>query len=170
MFSSETYAIEDCNIYTSDGTGLNGTFTTGDGYITGCQANVGLTPTGFPSNFQFSYEAYMNPGTTSYSNNNSLWRIGTDENNGILIGVESENKRIRIYNRVNNSNSSQQIMTDCFNYQEWVTVVIEYNSGVWKITIGSKSISYSKSFTPAILHLNAAATNTRLREVKVKPL
>ena len=154
---------------------MDGTYTTSpNGYITGCQSNVGLNNFTFPSNFLFSYKAYMNPtgstGTSSYLNNNSLWRFGSDENNGVLIGLESENKRIRIYNRVSNSNTSQQIQTNSYNYQEWVTVEIEYNNGVWKVTVGNNSISYSKTFTPTIFHLNATFSATLLKEFKIKPL
>ena len=174
IFLTQTYAIEDCSMYSLDGSGLNGTFTVHqDGYITGCKGDTGLNPFTFPSNFKFTYKMYQSPtgsGAGVYVPHNSLWRFGTDENNGVLIGCESESKKIRIYNRVNNSNTSQQISTDSYNYNEWVDVTIEYNSGVWKITTGTHTISYSKTFTPVLLHLNAEYNQVKLKEFKIKPL
>ena len=174
MFSSETYAITDAYKYTSDGSGLDGTFTTGsDGtysYITGCQSNVGITNFALTGDFEMTYKFNMNYSSGATSPYNNLWNMALDSNNGVLIGCEGENKRIRVYNRQNASNTSIDMKTDCYSYKNWVDVSIKYQSGTWSITVGGQSVSYSKTFSPTSIHLNSNFASVRLTDFMVKPL
>ena len=174
MFSSETYSIIDAYKYTSDGSGLDGTFTTGsDGtysYITGCQSNVGITNFGLTGDFEMTYKFYMDYSSGATSPYNNLWNIALNSNNGVLIGCEGEDRRIRVYNRQNASNTSIDMKTNCYSYKNWVDVSIKYQSGTWSITVGGQSVSYSKTFTPTSIHLNSTFASVRLTDFLIKPL
>ena len=143
--SSETYSIIDAYKYTSDGSGLDGTFTTGsDGtysYITGCQSNVGITNFGLTGDFEMTYKFYMDYSSGATSPYNNLWNIALNSNNGVLIGCEGEDRRIRVYNRQNASNTSIDMKTNCYSYKNWVDVSIKYQSGTWSITVGGQTVS-----------------------------
>ena len=167
---TKTFAITDAYKYTVDGSGLDGTFTVGDGYITNCQSNVGLTSFGLNSDFEMSYKFYPPNPTGGYVQANSLWNMGANTNNGVLIGTEAENKRIRIYNRNNGTNTSIDLKTNCYNYDEWSTATIKYENGVWSITVNGNTLSYSKTFTPTSIHLNYNFPSVRLKEFMIKPL
>ena len=172
--SSETYSIIDAYKYTIDGSGLDGTFTTGsDGtysYITGCQSNVGITNFGLTGDFEMTYKFYMDYSSGATSPYNNLWNIALNSSNGVLIGCEGEDRRIRVYNRQNNSNTSIDMKTNCYSYKNWVDVSIKYQSGTWSITVGGQSVSYSKTFTPTSIHLNSNFASVRLTDFMIKPL
>ena len=172
--SSETYSIIDAYKYTSDGSGLDGTFTTGsDGtysYITGCQSNVGITNFGLTGDFEMTYKFYMDYSSGATSPYNNLWNIALNSNNGVLIGCEGEDRRIRVYNRQNASNTSIDMKTNCYSYKNWVDVSIKYQSGTWSITVGGQSVSYSKTFSPTSIHLNSNFASVRLTDFMIKPL
>ena len=170
IFSSETYVIVDAYKYTSDGSGLDGTFTLVDGYITNCQSNTGITSFNLNTDFEFSYKYYSAYSIGTSTPFNSLWNFGVNDNNGVLIGCEEDTQRLRIYNRSNGSNSVQQTKTGAFTHNEWIDVCIKYQSGVWSITCNGYTISYSKTITPSFMRLNGNFTSTRLKELMVKPL
>lgn len=170
MFVSETYSIVDAYKYSSDGSTLDGTFTVSDGYITNCQSTTGITSFGLTGDFEMSFQHYINATSVTSPDYNALWNIGQDNNNGVLIGVEGAEKRIRIYNRSTGSNTSAQIQTNAYNTKTWNTFIIRYVNGVWSLTSGSYTLSYSKSFTPAFIRLNSNFTSTRLKEFMIKPL
>ena len=170
IISSEIYAIIDAYKYTSDGSGLDGTFTLADGYITNCQSNTGITSFNLNTDFEFSYKYYSAYSIGTSTPFNSLWNFGVNDNNGVLIGCEEDTQRLRIYNRSNGSNSVQQTKTGAFTHNEWIDVCIKYQSGVWSITCNGYTISYSKTITPSFMRLNGNFTSTRLKELMVKPL
>lgn len=167
---SETYVVEDCYKYTSDGSTLDGTFTVTDGYITDCQSNVGLSSFSLTGDFEFSFDYYHTSNSPYDVNSNCLWSIGTDNNNGVLIGTESSDRRIRIYNRYNGNNTVIQTQTSSFRVQEWTNCNITYINGLWKLEIGDKEVSYSKIFNPSFIRLFSNYPSMRLKEFKIKPL
>jgi len=171
MNLQETYELEDCNFYSSDGTKLQGTYTTGnDGtysYITNIQDNVQLPSMTFPSNFVFSMKHYAG-GTDSWGN--ALWLIGSDSQNGLLIGAERSNTRLRIYNWSNGNASVQQTMNSSYSASTWYTLEIECNNGVWTVKANGNTISYSKSFATSIIKAYSEERYARLSEIKIKPL
>lgn len=175
MNLQETYEIEDLYWYSSDGTKLAGTYTTGSdssySYITGCQSNVGLPLTlTLPSAFELSYKHYDNYSGSDISARNGLWRIGSDENNGVLIGSEASYERIRIYNRSSGSNSVQQTKTESYTRNQWNEFKIRYENGVWTVSRGENNVSYSKSFTINIWHFNETFSASRFSDFKLKQL
>lgn len=141
-----------------------------DGYITNCQSNTGISSFNLNSDFEFSYKYYSAYSVGSSTPYNSLWNFGVNENNGVLIGCEEDTQRLRIYNRNNGTNSVQQTKTGAFTHNIWVTVTIKYQSGVWSVTCGENTISYSKTIAPVFMRLNGSFTSTRLKELLVKPL
>ena len=173
MFVSETYSLEDCSFYSVDATGLGGTHTTGtDGtytYITGCDSTTGLSSFTFPTDFTITYKAYTPTSSSTDTNYNGLWSIGSNANNGVLIGTEISNKRIRLYNRNNGNNTSIEQKNNAYS-GNWFDVKISYNSGVWKIECGTQSITYSKTFTPQFIHLFGNYASVRFTDFKIKAL
>lgn len=171
MFVSEIYEVEDCTFYSSDGTKLQGTYTTGTdssySYIINIRDNVQLPSMTFPSNFVFSMKHYAG-GTDSWGN--ALWLIGSDSQNGLLIGAERSNTRLRIYNWSNGTASVQQTRNSSFTASTWYTLEIEYNNGVWTVKANGNTISYSKSFATTIIKNYSETKYARLSEIKIKPL
>ena len=132
--------------------------------------DTGLTVFNPTGDFIFEYKHYIPSFTSSSTPYNSLWSIGVNASNGVLIGVEADQRKIRIYNRNNGSNSSIDMKTSAFSLNEWFTVQIKYENGLWSVQVGENVISYSKTFTPTFVHLNAGYASTRLRDFKIKPL
>lgn len=168
---SEIFSIEDCTFYSSDGTKLQGTYTTGtDGtysYIYNLKSNVQLPSITPSSNFVFSMK--YNPNDTG-SWGNGLWLVGSDANNGLLIGAEGTSSRLRIYDWINASASSKQTLNSAFSSNSWNTLEIEYNNGVWTSRVGTNQISYSKTFTASLFKFYSDAQKSRFAQIKVKPL
>lgn len=109
-----------------------------------------LTPTGsgvilnniiLPSEFEINYKFKTTNNTTS--GNALLFNVGTDVNNGILIGNEGSSRQMHIYTRVNNSNSGVAIQQNVYNYQEWTDVNIRYEDNIISITMNEETISYT---------------------------
>ena len=169
--ASGTFSIEDCAFYSSDGTKLSGSYLTGSDtsyhYIYNLQNNVQLPSITVPTNFIFSMK--YNPDDTG-SWGNGLWLVGSNSNNGVLIGAEGTDSRIRIYNWNNGSASSQQTLNNAFSSSSWNTLEIEFNNGVWTSRVGENSVSYTKSFTPSLFKFYASAQKARFAEIKIKAL
>jgi len=167
----KTYEVEDCVFYSEDGTGLTGTYTTGtDGtysYITNIQDNVQVPNISISGDYVFSMKHYAG-GTDSWGN--SLWLIGSDSSNGLLIGAERTNTRLRIYNWNNGSASAQQTRNSSYSASTWYDLEIEYSNGVWSVKANGYTISYSKTFTTNIIKAYSEERYARLCEIKVKKL
>lgn len=112
--------------------------------------------------------AYNPDDTGSWGN--GLWLVGTNANNGVLIGAEGTNSRLRIYNWNNGSASSQQTLNNSFSSNSWNTLEIEYNNGTWTSRVGSNAVSYSKSFTATLFKFYDSAQKARFAEIKLKAL
>ena len=164
----ETYAIEDC--VKAGFTGWTGTYTTGtDTYSyltptgTGVSPNVTL-PSSFKVNYKFKTTVSTNNGGAS-----GLWNIGVDTNNGILIGHEATDRRIRAYIRTNGSNSAQTPQNNAYSYQTWTDAEITYQNGTISLSVGGKTISYSIS-APNIMQFYDSYTKLEIAEFKLKAL
>ena len=166
----EIYGITDAYKYTSDGSGLDGNFTVTGGYITNCQSDTGISNFDLTGDFEFAYKYYNNNPTNNDYRYNSLWVFGLDNNNGVFLGCEDQDRKIRVYNRNNGSTTSIQQTTNVYNRNEWIDVSIKYVNGVWSITVGANTITYSKTFNPTFIHLFDNYTLTRIKEVMIKPL
>ena len=163
MVLQETYELTD---YIKIGfNGWTGTYTTVDDYITNISTNCGLDTFTFPQNFEITYKYYL---TSATEQNNLLWLLGQTENNGVLIGSEGTNRRIRIYNRTT-TNTKVAEQNYAFVLNEWNTITITYENDVVSIKGNDVPISYSKTFTPSKF-LTYASSSSRMKEFKIKAL
>ena len=166
--SSETYSIEDCiKVGFSN---WNGTFTTGtDTYdyiqITGTGVGPNIT---LPSAFEMNYK-FKNLTTDGAVTGTGLWVIGTDTDNGVLIGHEGADRRIRVYSRSNGSNTARDAQNYVYSFQTWTDAKITYENGTITMTVGGKSVSYNLS-SAVIMQFYTSYTNMRISEWKIKPL
>ena len=171
IFLQKTYELEDCHFYSKDGTKLTGTYTTatesGYSYITNMQDDVSVPVSDLPSHFVFSMKHYAG-GTGSWGN--ALWLIGSDASNGVLIGAERTNTRLRIYDWSNGSASVQQTKNSSYTANSWYDLEIEYDNGTWTVRANGNTISYSKSFATNIIKNYSETRYARLRELKIKAL
>ena len=110
-------------------------------YLTTTGSGVVLNNLILPSEFEINYK--FKTTNTGTSGNALLFNIGTDVNNGILIGNEGTSRQMHIYTRVNNSNSSVAIQQNVYNYQEWTDVNIRYEDNIISITMNGETISYT---------------------------
>ena len=110
-------------------------------YLTPTGSGVVLSNFTLPSEFEINYKFKTTNNTTS--GNALLFNIGTDVNNGILIGNEGSNRQMHIYTRINNSNSGVAIQQNVYNYQEWTDVNIRYEDNIISITMNEETISYT---------------------------
>ena len=141
---TKTYEVEDCIKVGFNN--WNGTFTTGtDTYdyiqITGTGVGPNIT---LPSNWEMSYKL-KNTRPNNYADGSGLWVIGTDTNNGVLIGHEGTDCRIRAYLRSNGTNTVKGTENNAYAYQTWTDAVITYNNGTISMTVGDKTVSSSLS-------------------------
>jgi len=166
----ETYDIIDAYKYTSDGSTLDGTFTVTDGYITNCQSDTGITNFDLTGDFEFAYKYYNANPTNNNHEYNSLWVFGLDNNNGVFLGCEDQDKKIRVYNQDNGSLTTIQQITNAYNRNEWIDVSIKYVNGEWSIIVGANTITYSKTFNPTFIHFFDNYPLTRIKEILIKPL
>ena len=132
----------------------------------GSQVNPNLT---LPSNFKITYK-FKNMNQNNDSSGTWLWQIGADSNNGLLIGHEGTDRRIRIYSRISGSNTVRGTENYVYSYQTWTDAEITLNNGTMSITIGGKTLSYSLSSTSYFKSYGTNYTNCRLAEFKVKPI
>lgn len=165
---TKTFVVEDCLKVGFNN--WNGTFTTGtDTYdyiqITGTGVSPNIT---LPSNWEMSYKL-KNTRTADYADGSGLWVIGTDTNNGVLIGHEGTDCRIRIYSRSGGSNTVRATENNVYSYQTWTDAVITYNNGAISLTIGGKTVSYSLS-SSIIMQFYSNYSYLRIAEWKIKPL
>lgn len=119
-------------------------------YTTGTDKYQYLTPTNnttfnktLPSEFELKYK--FKTKTTGTSGTGLLWLIGTDANNCVLIGHEPSDRRIRLYSRINGSNTSRYIQNYAFNFQEWTDTKIRYEDNIISITVNNNTLSYELS-------------------------
>ena len=169
---SEIYSIHDYIKYSSDGTGLAGTYNTGtDGtydYITHLESI--LDPeTSLTNSCEVSYKFKVTSSSgTGYGS--LLWCIGSDANNGVLIGTESNSNRMRIYSRSNGNNTVQQTTNNVWSLNTWFDVKITYNNGTISITVGGQTISYSLASVAYFKTYTPASYDVELSQFIVKPL
>ena len=171
--TSTSTTISDIYWYSSDGTKLTGTYSTGsDGsysYVTSLGDNLGF-PTPPTSNFEFSCKAYR-PTTTS--TRNLLIEFGVSKSDTLLCGWDSGSssttKNVRIYKRSGNTNTSIQNNTSpLYNNGEWTDFKISYIDGTVTLTIGETSISTTFSTISRIGNYTTSAS--RIAELKIKEL
>lgn len=165
---TKTYEVEDCIKVGFNN--WNGTFTTGtDTYdyiqITGTGVGPNIT---LPSNWEMSYKL-KNTRPNNYADGSGLWVIGTDTDNGVLIGHEGTDRRIRAYLRSNGNNTVKGTENNVYSYQTWTDAVITYNNGAISLTIGGKTVSYSLS-SSIIMQFYSDYSYLRIAEWKIKPL
>lgn len=169
---SKRYSIIDAIKYTKDGTGINGTYTTGtDGtydYITSIQSILDPQAS-LTSSCEVTYK-FKVTNTSVTGNGSLLWSIGSDANNGILIGTEGNSNRIRIYSRNNGNNTVQQTINNIFSLNTWFDVKITCNNGTISITVGGQTISYSLSSIAYFKSYTPVTTGVQLTEFMIKPL
>lgn len=165
---TKTYSIEDCIKVGFNN--WNGTFTTGtDTYdyiqITGTGVGPNIT---LPSNWEMSYKL-KNTRPNNYADGSGLWVIGTDTDNGVLIGHEGTDRRIRAYLRSNGTNTVKGTENNAYAYQTWTDAVITYNNGTISMTVGDKTVSSSLS-SSIIMQFYSSYSYLRISEWKIKPL
>ena len=165
----EIFVVEDC--VKVGFSGWTGTFTTGtDTYnyiqITGTGVSPNVT---LPSAFKVNYK-FKPVGTDQINSSNSgLWNIGANTNNGVLIGHEATDKRLRIYSRSNGTNTVQRTENSVYTHNQWNDAELTYNNGSISITVGGKTISYTLS-TATIMQFYNSYSNLRIAEWKLKAL
>lgn len=172
IFQSVTCSIHDYIKYSSDGTGLSGTYNTGtDGtydYITRLQSILDPN-TALISSCEISYK-FKVTSTSGTGNGSLLWCIGSDVNNGVLIGTEGTDARMRIYLRSNGNNTVQQTSNNLYSLNTWFDVKITYTNGTISITVGGQTISYSLSSVAYFKTYTSASYAVQLSQFVVKPL
>ena len=168
MFSSETYIVEDC--IKAGFNGWTGTFSTGtDTYDYLCPTGTGVSPSiNLPSNWKMSYK-FKNMRTDNDSSGTGLYVIGTNTNNGVLIGHEGSDRRIRIYSRSNGSNTARDTQNYVYSYQTWTDAEITYENGTITMTVGGKSVSYNLS-SAVIMQFYNSYPQLRIAKWNIKPL
>ena len=167
MIVSETYAIEDCIKVGFNG--WTGTYSTGtDTYDYITPSTVVSPNVTLPSAFKVTYK-FKNMNSSTQGTGSGLWNIGIDTNNGILIGHEGTDKRIRAYIRTNGNNSAQTPQNNAYSYQTWTDTEITYQNGTISLSVGGKTISYNIS-APNIMQTYEPYTKLRIAEWKIKPL
>lgn len=112
---------------------------------------------------------FKNMRTDNDSSGTGLWNIGTNTNNGVLIGHEGSDRRIRIYSRSNGSNTARDTQNYVYSYQTWTDAEITYENGTITMTVGGKTVSYSLS-SAVIMQFYASYSNLRVAEWKIKAL
>ena len=168
MFSSETYIVEDC--IKAGFNGWTGTFSTGtDTYDYLCPTGTGVSPSiNLPSNWKMSYK-FKNMRTDNDSSGTGLYVIGTNTNNGVLIGHEGSDRRIRIYSRSNGSNTARDTQNYVYSYQTWTDAEITYENGTITMTVDGKSVSYNLS-SAVIMQFYNSYPQLRIAKWNIKPL
>ena len=168
MFSSETYIVEDC--IKASFNGWTGTFSTGtDTYDYLCPTGTNVSPNiTLPSSFKMSYK-FKNMNTDTTATGTGLYVIGTNTNNGVLIGHEGSDRRIRIYSRSNGSNTARDTQNYVYSYQTWTDAEITYENGTITMTVDGKSVSYNLS-SAVIMQFFNSYPQLRIAEWKIKPL
>lgn len=96
--------------------------------------------------------------------------IGSDVNNGVLIGTEGSSTRMRIYSRVNGNNTVQKTTNNAFTMNNWFTVTIKYTNGTISIDTGNTPISYSLANVSYFKTYTPESYAIQLSEFLVKPL
>lgn len=109
----------------------------------------------------------MNNDTTATGT--GLWNIGSDSNNGVLIGHEGSDRRIMIYSRSGGSNTVRATENYVYSYQTWTDAEITYDNGSISMTVGGKTVSYNLSST-TFMQLYYSYPMLRIAEFKVKAL
>lgn len=165
---SKIFSLEDC--IKAGFNGWNGTFSTGtDTYDYLCPTGTNVSPNiTLPSSFKMSYK-FKNMNTDSTATGTGLWNIGTNTNNGVLIGHEGSDRRIRIYSRSNGSNTARDTQNYVYSYQTWTDAEITYENGTITMTVGGKSVSYNLS-SAVIMQFFNSYPQLRIAEWKIKPL
>ena len=141
-------------------------------YLTATGSGVILNGITFPSEFEINYK--FKTTVSSSSNSSLLFNIGTDINNGILIGTENQSSStaMRICTRTNNSNSQVAIQSNSYTYQEWTNATIHYENNIISITMNDKTISYTLT-NPNIIgnylgvYGSGYSSNVRLAEFEI---
>ena len=168
MFVSKTYEVEDC---IKEGfNNWSGTYNTGTdtyNYLTPSGNNVSPNVT-LPSSFEMTYK-FKNMNNDESASGTGLWIIGTDADNGVLIGHEGTARRIRIYSRSGGQNTVRATEEYVYSYQTWTDAKITYNNGTISLTVGGKTVSYSLS-SNNIMKFYTAYSKLRIAEFKIKPL
>lgn len=138
-------------------------------YLTATGSGVVLSNLTLPSEFEINYKFKTLANSTS--NTGLLFTIGTDVNNGILIGTEATDRKSRIYTRVNGSNTSQTYKNSVYNHLEWTDVNITYEDDVISITMNNETISYTLTDTTLIRNYigfyGSGASNVRIADFEI---
>ena len=164
---SNSITIEDC--IKAGFTNWTGTYTTGTDTYDYIQPSSIISPNiSLPSSFKIEYKFY-NTNNDTTATGTGLWIIGADTDNGVLIGHEGTDRRIRIYSRSSGSNTVRATENTVYTYQTWTDALITYNNGTISLTVGGKTISYSLSSTN-VMQTYAVYSALRLAEFKIKPL
>ncbi len=171
MFS-EIY-ISDIYWYSSDGTKLTGTYSTGSdsnySYITNLGTDL-LFPAVPDNDFELSMKAFR-PTTTS--GRALLLEVGTSKSDTLLCGWDEGNttssKNVRIYRRSGTSNTSVQNNTNPdYNNGEWIDFKLRFENGAVTLTIGGTSISTTRS---SVTRIGVYSNSTsRLSEMQIRTL
>lgn len=168
-FVTETYIVEDCikagfNGWTGVTTGTD-TYP----YVTAQSGHKVVPNVSLPANFKMTYK-FKDMRTTEDSSGTWLWYIGADSSNGVLIGSEDSDRRIRIYNRSGGSNTVIGTENYVFTKQQWTDAEITLNNGTITVSVGGKSLSHSLSSRTVFETWGSNYTNCRIAEFKIKPL
>lgn len=169
---SEIY-ISDIYWYSSDGTKLTGTYSTGSdsnySYITNLGTDL-LFPAVPDNDFELSMKAFR-PTTTS--GRALLLEVGASKSDTLLCGwdsgASSSTKNVRIYRRSGSSNTSVQNNTNPdYNNGEWVDFKLRFENGSVTLTVGGTSVSTSRSSVSRIG--NYDSSTSRLSEMQIRTL
>ena len=169
---SEIY-ISDIYWYSSDGTKLTGTYSTGSdsnySYITNLGTDL-LFPAVPDNDFELSMKAYR---PTTASGRALLLEFGASKSDTLLCGwdsgTSSSTKNVRIYRRSGSNNTSVQNNTNPdYNNGEWIDFKLRFENGTVTLTVGGTSVSTSRSSVSRIG--NYDSSTSRLSEMQIRTL
>lgn len=153
-----------------DGTKLDGTYTTGDGYITNIDSNVNINII-FPQKWKLEYEFYR-PSTRT--DRGLLWNIGTDINNCKLIGynsqVSDDQKDLAIFNRINGTNTTcDNNLSPDYNNDAWTNAEITFDGLTITLTVGNTILTCNSTHVTNICKIYSYS-KSRLRNIRISAI
>lgn len=97
--------------------------------------------------------------------------IGTDNNNCYIAGMDSGNRRIRIYSRINGANNVLTGKDSCYLLNTWQEVTVIFTPTTLSISLNDNTLEVipSENLIDGYLGLFSSGTNARIKNLKVKP-
>ena len=173
MFVSETYTIEDLCLYVDGSSNAHfPTASSSGGWLT-TSTNIEKipidSPISLPSAFEISFKGYIT-ATGSWN----IIAVGEADNCNTYAGGQFINKGAFIRKGWAGSCNGAYLIqeSNCCNLNEETTVVYQYSNGTHKLKIGNNEYTATDtSYTPSkFLGIGNSGTNSKMKEIKIKPL